>query len=323
MELLRALGGLLGPPDSTVSRLATTLELPASPTLAEYAFVFQSQLRPYASIYLSADGEAGGEARERIGGFWRAAGETPPSDPDHLGRMLIFYAALLEREDHESDPAVRHAVARIRKAFLWEQLLTWLPAYVTKIDLLAPQPYRRWAQLVEQAVSRETWRAGVMASVPATLRLPEAGDPPAGNLDALARYLTTPARSGLILAPLDLERAADELHTPKPAGELRSALRALAATRPNALLNWAAAEARRWELRHERSRDLLPALTDHWMRRARATRALLVAWIRGREAAPADLAGSGTRQPAGSSGQGHAAPRVASARGGRSHHPRT
>jgi TorA maturation chaperone TorD len=311
MELLRTLGGLLSSPDATVSRLATALELPASPTPAEYAFVFQSQLRPYASIYLSADGEPGGEARDRIAGFWRAVSDTPPPEPDHLGSMLTFYAGLLEREDRESDEALRHAVARIRKAFLWEQLLTWLPGYTTKIDLLAPQPYRRWAQLLEQAISRETWRAGAVASVPATLqRLQEGGDPATGDIDALVRYLTAPARSGLILAPLDLERAADELHVPTPTGDVRSGLCALAAIRLNALLNWAAAEAHRWEQRHERSRDLLPALTDHWMRRARATRALLMAWIRGHDAAHAEMAGSGAGRPAASPRHGRARPRA-------------
>ena len=323
MELLRTLGAVLGPPDATVSRLATALELPAAPTPAEYAFVFQAQLPPYASIYLSAAGEPGGDARDRIAGFWRAVGEAPPAEPDHLGRMLTFYAELLEREDRESDQALRHAVARIRKAFLWEHLLTWLPAYVTKIDLLSPQPYRRWAQLLEQAVSRESWRAGSLATVPPTLRrLQEIGDPPAGDLDALVVYLTAPARSGIILAPVDLERAADELHAPVPAGGVRSGLRALAALRANALLNWAAAEARRWELRHERNRDLLPALTDHWMRRARATRTLLMAWIRGHEMAPAELAESGAGRPAGPSTRGRARPQDHAPRGARSHrHP--
>jgi TorA maturation chaperone TorD len=298
MELLRTLAGLLEPPDATVSRLATTLELPSSPTPAEYAFVFQAQLRPFASIYLSASGEPGGEARDRIVGFWRAAGDAPPAEPDHLGRMLAFYATLLEREERESDEALRHAVARVRRAFLWEQLLTWLPGYLTKVDLLAPQPYRRWAQLVEQAISRETWRAGVAASVPASLqRLPEGGDPPAGDVGALVRYLTAPARSGLILAPVDLQRAADEMHVRAPSGDVRSGLLTLAAIRLNPLLNWAAGEARRWEQRHERSRDLLPALTDHWMRRARATRALLTAWLRGGSRAAAPIAGSDAGRP--------------------------
>lgn len=302
MELLRALGAVIGPPDPTIVRVAAMLDLPAAPSPAEYAFLFQSQLRPLASIYLSASGEPGGEPRDRIAGYWRAVGRAAPAQPDELGQMLSLYADLVEQEDRESDPARRHAVARIRKAFLWEQLLTWVPAYVTKVDLIGPRPYRRWAQLVEQIVAREAWRAGAVPSVSLTLqRLQDLSDPPTGDLGALITYLTAPARSGLVLAPVDLERAADEMHVATPTGGVRSALQTLVAIRSNALFNWVAAEARRWELRHERNRDVLPTLSDHWIRRARATRTLLLAWMRGAEtrapAEPAERAGPSTEPP--------------------------
>lgn len=302
MELLRALALVMAPPDAAVARVASTLELPASPTAAEHTFLFQSQLKPLASIYLGPSGEPGGEARDRIAGYWRAVGQTPPAEPDHLSCMLVLYADLLEQEGHEGDQPLRHAVTRIRKAFLWEQLLTWLPGYATKVDLIASRPYRRWGQLVEQVAAREAWRAGTMAALPATLqRLQDLGEPQAGDIDALLTYLAAPARSGLILAPIDLERAADDLHVAAPRGSLRQGLRALLDIRQAALLNWLAAEAKRWEGRHERNRDLLPALSDHWTRRARATRALLTAWPRGAEAAvPADATSPAVGQVAAS-----------------------
>ena len=34
----------------------------------------------------------GGEARDRIAGFWRALGLVPPPEPDHLAVMLGLYA---------------------------------------------------------------------------------------------------------------------------------------------------------------------------------------------------------------------------------------
>lgn len=285
MDLMRALGAVMTTPDAAVARLATTLELPATPTPSEHTFVFESQLSPLASIYLSADGEPGGETRDRIAGYWRAVGRTPPPDPDHLSQMLVFYADLLEQERLESDESRRHAVGRLRKSFLWEQLLTWLPAYLTKIDLIAPRPYRRWAQLVDQVIAREAWRTGALSSIPATLqRLRDLREPAIGDLDGLFTYLTAPARCGLVLAPIDLGRAADELHAPAPGGGVRPGLQALFAIRASALLPWLATEARRWETRHERNRDLLPALSDHWMRRSRATRTLLIGWARGAEA---------------------------------------
>ena len=69
-------------------------------------FVFQ--LQPYASVYLGAEGMLGGEARDRIAGFWRALGASPPSEPDHLATML----ALLRRSgEREAGPASRRGLA--------------------------------------------------------------------------------------------------------------------------------------------------------------------------------------------------------------------
>lgn len=291
MELLRALSAAMRPPDASVGRLAAVLELPSTPTPAEHAFLFQTELPPFASRYLNPSGEVGGEARDRIVGFWRAAGLTPPAEPDHLAELLVFYAGLLEQELQESDESRRHALARVRKAFLWEQLLSWVPAYTTKVDLIGPRTYRRWAQLVEQVLAREAWRAApVAATPPALVRATELPDPAPGDTQALVAYLAAPARCGMVLTRLDLQRAADDLRAgPVPPG-VREGIAELVRLRPTGLVTWLAAEARRWEQRHARNRDLLPALSDHWIRRARATRALLLTWSR-----KAETAGAGTR----------------------------
>ncbi len=286
MELLRTLAAVMRPPDPAVARVAAILELPSAPTPAEYTFLFEKELPPLASIYLNPSGDAGGEARDRIVGFWRAAGLTPPAEPDHVAELLVYYAGLLEQELQERDEARRHAVGRMRKAFLWEQLLSWLPAYTTKVDLIGPRSYRRWAQLVEQVLAREAWRAApVAATPPALVRARELPDPTPGDVEALAAYLSAPARSGLVLTRLDLQRAADDLRASVPRNSVREGLTELARIRTAGFATWLAAEARRWEQRHERNRDLLPALPDHWVRQARKTRALLLAWS-GKNALP-------------------------------------
>jgi TorA maturation chaperone TorD len=288
VELLRTLAAVMRPPDAAVARVAAMLELPAAPTPAEHAFLFQRELPPFASIYLNPTGEVGGEARDRIVGFWRAAGRTPAAEPDHLADLLAFYAGLLEQELQERDAPRRHALARVRTAFLWEQLLSWVPAYATKVDLIGPRSYRRWAQLVEQVLAREAWRAAPVAATPPALR--RAADlplPAPGDDEALVAYLAAPARSGLVLTRLDVERAADDLRAPMTPCGVREGLAELLRVRPGGFVSWLAAEARRWEQRHERNRDVLPALPDHWVRRARATRALLLAWGRKSAEAPA------------------------------------
>ncbi len=281
MELLRALGAVIEKPDTAVTRLAAMIELPARPTATEHALLFEAQLPPHASRYLSADGARVDAICERMASYWRATGATPPAEPDHLGHLVTFYADLVDMQTGETDEARRHAVGRLRKTVLWEHLLTWLPAYLTKVDLIAPRVYRRWSQLLWQAATREAWTVGPPNAVPGFLaELNALADPPQGDIRALVAHLCAPARSGLILVPVDVRRAADALQTASPQGPLGEALRALLERRTAGMLEWLATEARRWETRHERNRDLLPALSDHWTRRARATRTLLHGWAR-------------------------------------------
>lgn len=312
MELLRALGAVIEKPDAAVARLAAMLELPAQPTAAEWTFLFEDQLPPFASRYLSADGEDSGLICERMATYWRATGASPPSTPDHLGQLLAFYADLVDTQAHEGDEARRHAVGRLRKTVLWEHLLTWLPAYLTKVDLIAPRAYRRWGQLVWQVAAREAWTVGAPASVPAFLTALRAlPDPDRGDVAALAMHLAAPGRSGLILVPVDLRRAADAMHTAVPAGRVPEALRALLATREAGMIEWLATEARRWETRHERNRHLLPALSDHWTRRAHGTRAALQAWARATPASSVVTGrnvGAAGRRPASRPSSAHARP---------------
>jgi len=294
MELLRALGAVVEKPDAAVTRLAAMLELPAQPTAAEWTFLFEHQLPPVASRYLSADGEDSPPIYERMATYWRAAGASPPSRPDHLGQLLGFYADLVDMQAHEGDEARRHAVGRLRKTVLWDHLLTWLPGYLTKVDLIAPRAYRRWGQLVWQVAAREAWTVGAPAAAPAFLAALRALPGPAhGDVAGLVAHLAAPARSGLILAPVDLNRAADAVHTSLPDGPVREALSALVAAREAGMIEWLATETRRWEARHERNCDLLPALSDHWTRRAHTTRVALQAWTRASTPASTTTAGRG------------------------------
>src|ERR1051325_176249 len=120
MELFRALAVLAEPPTEEVAPVAEALELGALPGADEYTELFVFQLYPYASVYLGAEGMLGGEARDRISGFWRALSPetTPPAESDHLAFMLALYAHLCELAEDESDG--RGDWKRARKAFLWE-----------------------------------------------------------------------------------------------------------------------------------------------------------------------------------------------------------
>src|SRR5207237_4403931 len=127
------------PPSIKAERVAEALELEALPGADEYTEIFIFQLPPYASIYLGAEGMIGGEARDRVAGFWRAIGETPPAEPDHLSVMLAVYARLVELEVEESDVRRREGWRAARKAFFWEHLASWLFVYRPKLAIPASQ----------------------------------------------------------------------------------------------------------------------------------------------------------------------------------------
>src|SRR5215210_4054397 len=115
MELFRALAMFAEPSVEGSARVAEALELGQPPAESEYTETFLFQLYPYASVYLGAEGMMGGEARDRVAGFWRALHLTPPAEPDHLSVMLALYAELVERK--EKDARLSDALNHARKVF--------------------------------------------------------------------------------------------------------------------------------------------------------------------------------------------------------------
>jgi TorA maturation chaperone TorD len=162
MELFRALAVLCEPPRAETARVAEALGLGRAPAPAEFTEAFVFQLPPYASVYLGAEGMLGGEARDRVAGFWRAAlgQEVPPAEPDHLPLMLALYARLAELEGAAGDAPRREGWRAARKAFLWEHLSSWTACYLRKLAEVAPPACRAWGELLRAALAEEGLDAG-------------------------------------------------------------------------------------------------------------------------------------------------------------------
>ena len=272
MELFRALGVLAEAPGAETGRLAQALGIEPAPRPEDHTELFLLQAYPYASIYLGEEGMLGGEARDRIAGFWRAIGATPPLEPDHLAVMLALYAELRERELAESVPERRAARARARRTYLWEHLLTWLPAYLDKVLEIAPPAYRIWARLLQQSLLVEAGEETHQPDAPRWLaEAPGVPDPDCENAAAVLSGLLSPLRSGMVLTRADLVRAAETLHLGLRSGERRFMLEALMGQDPIATLEWLRQEALAWAGRHEARTTDLPALGSVWATRARAT----------------------------------------------------
>jgi len=267
MELFRALGLLAEPPSPEGETVARALGLEGwPPSPAEYTELFQLNLYPYASVYLGDEGMLGGEARDRVAGFWRALGLVPPAEPDHLAALLGLYATVAEGD----------APGEVRRALLWEHLLSWLPAYLVKVRELAPGFYREWAELLGAAFVAEAERLPAEELVPLHLRsAAPLADPREEGLDAFLTSLLAPVRSGLVLVRADLARAACGLGLGLRLGERRFALRSLLAQDAAGTLLRLGEEAEGWVDRHRRMPSALAPVTAFWTARAERTAALL------------------------------------------------
>lgn len=277
-EVFRALGALCEPPEPAHAGLAVALGLPAPPDAATFTDVFVFQLVPYAAPYLGRDGMLGGEATDRVAGFWRALQLVPPAEPDHLAVLLSLYAALSERESAETRPDATGAWHEARRALLWEHLLTWVPAYTHAIAAVSSADcYPAWARLLRRALLAEARALAPPPSRPLHLRdvpdLPAAGS--GDGPDDMVRALLTPARSGLLITRHDLARAAAAAGLGMRAGGREFALRALIDSDRAAMSEWLAGHAAWWAERHRADVPALAGIAEHWLGRAQASMRML------------------------------------------------
>jgi TorA maturation chaperone TorD len=285
-ELIRALGVLLDEPAGEHGAVARAVGLPAAPESGAFARLFVLNLYPYASVQVGDEGMMGGEARDRVAGFWRAVGLTPPPEPDHLGALLGLWAAL-EEGAGSGNEAERVMQRQAVDALLWEHLLPWAPAYLARARELGDPYYAGWAgillELLEERAGPVTERMASgeakSASLPLHLRaapgLPDPRTPVRGAGERFMDALLAPVRSGMILTRLDLLRAGRQLGLGVRVGERKYTLRALFGQDPQATLGWLSEEAEAWARRHGNQEAAFGPIARYWRDRAQQTAALL------------------------------------------------
>jgi len=272
-DLFRALGALAEPPDPRHGAIAAALGIDGEAAPGDYADVFLFSAYPYASVYLGPEGMLGGEARDRVAGFWRAVGLAPPPEPDHLTALLGLYAAIIEEETRafEAGDAPGAALRReSRKALLWEHLLSWLTPYLAKVVELAPTFYSRWAGVLGDALAAEAEALGRQDLLPLHLR----SAPGLPDVDASGKEWVTavlaPVRSGVIVTRWDLRRAAAALSIGARVGERAFVLGSLFEQDAGGTVGWLADEAARAAVAHAEAEETLGAVAAFWRRRAEA-----------------------------------------------------
>lgn len=272
-ELLRGLAVFAEAPDDSHGRLAGTLGFDRRPTSSDYSDVFLFQLYPYASVHLGQEGMMGGEARERVAGFWTALGYTPPAEPDHLAALLGLLATLGEAEAR-LDGAERTLAVQSRAALLHEHVSPWAFAFLARVAELSPV-YRAWAELLTGVLRAEVVRLH-LSGLPLHLRAaPPLPDPRQEGSDAFLSGLLSPVRAGMIVARADLATIARSTGLGLRAGERRYALEHLLAQSARPVLEALAHEADRQGEAHADRAAWLGEPADFLAERCRTTAALL------------------------------------------------
>jgi Nitrate reductase delta subunit len=271
-ELLRSLGAV---PDSPAAARCVGPALGLDPVSdAEHTEAFVLNCPPYAAIYLGPQGAIGGEGADRVAGFWRVIGITPPAEPDHLAALLGLYARLGEAAAGVRRPATAAALAQSQAVLFWEHLWPWLPGYLDAVADLAVPSLTTWTDLVRRAIAAEYRAKPPCPRQPLALR---AAPPPAGpeaEPRDLVELVTIPVRSGLILTRRRLAEGAGRAGVGFRIGERRFALRAMLEQDPRATVAWLAGEAGRWQQRH-RDRAPRDEVTGWWAARAARTAQVL------------------------------------------------
>jgi hypothetical protein len=276
-ELLRALAVLGEPPGPEHAVIAKALGLPDVPDNASYSDVFLFQLYPYASVYLGEEGMMGGDAADRIGGFWSALGQVPPKEPDHLSALLALYCDLIAPSS-ETDPAQEALRAQAASALLHEHLMPWVFPYLTRLRELVGGFYGHWAELLAEVLENEHSAQAEATDLPVHLKsAKELSDPRDSEAADFLAGLLAPARSGVIVTRADLGRMAKELDLGLRAGERRYALEHLLGAEPKLVLGWLATEAKRQADLHRAREPILGAIADFMAGRASRTAELCVA----------------------------------------------
>jgi len=274
MEIIRALGAVADPQSPPGPDITDALGLPTlDPADSTEAFVLSCP--PYASIHLGDEGKLGGDAADRIAGFWRVLGLDPPSEPDHLSVLLSLYAELEDAAASATGDVVARRLERARDVLLWEHLWSWVPGYLDAVVDLGTATVTPWARLVVRALSTEARRATPAPGLPLALR--QATRPvEVGTTELLLDGILAPVRSGMVITRSTLADASRRVGIGYRQGERRFTLRSMLEQDPHGTVAWLVDEATRWAERH-RSRPPVPGdgCAIWWSTRASMTATVL------------------------------------------------
>lgn len=241
--------------------------------------LFVRELPPFASVYLSGDGNIGGESHSAIAGFYHALGVPTPSDPDHLSSLFSLLSQILQKEADltkgSSDPA-REAklasVSRAKSVLVGEHLLSWLPAYLLRAKEVVSYRLSGWVNCAMDLLS-------VLVD---QISQSEIGEEEFeferfGSVSDAVEWITTPRKSGLVITPWDISNIGDDLGVALRVGRKRFVLEELLnQSRSDVALALQVLSDHQMKLFNAHKREF-PSLSI-WAERAARTRELIASY---------------------------------------------
>lgn len=199
-----------------------TAQPPSADVLsAEHYRVFGLNVYPYAGVFLSVEGLMGGMQADAAAAFYAQVGFQPSGDADHIGTQLGALAWLTGAEADALVDGQMGQVARLRglrRRFLEERVLTWLPALAKAVEVQGAPLYTAVAHLaLELSVDDRAALGDDLLVAGEPFALPPAPDllaDPKTSLRDIAGFLTTSAYAGVYLSRDDITRLAQNHRVP-------------------------------------------------------------------------------------------------------------
>jgi hypothetical protein len=193
---------------------------------AEHHRVLGFEVFPYASVFLSEDGQLGGQITHEVTERYAAAGfgrSWSDVEGDHLGVELLFMANLCAREVRAAglEAGELETLHAHQRDFLDAHLLRWLPCMVAALrNQEAPFTQALVEMSLELAIDHRERLQGSTPDekLPAHPDLARLLGDPKTRLKDVARFLLSPVQAGFFLCRQEISALATQAGGPKGFG---------------------------------------------------------------------------------------------------------
>ncbi|NKQ36277.1 MAG: molecular chaperone TorD family protein [Chloroflexi bacterium] len=194
--------------------------------------LFGMNVFPFESIFLDDSGLLGGWVTDGVVHSYQRIGfaaDTAVDSADHIGHELAAMAALCQVEAEAREENLTPLITSRQtwqREFLEEHLLRWLPSFVLAVRQQGDDFFTAVANLTLELTAHH-YDELVETPTDPGLFLPPAPDILADektSLKDIARYLVTPAYSGLYFSRDDVSRLARRLELPRGFGDRQQML---------------------------------------------------------------------------------------------------